>query len=199
MTRVTTWNGHTNRTSRIRESLVSVETKQSLTMSTKKNKPKTEMKTRKVAKATENPEREQDTLADFAEEVLGHVSKGDTFELVEKKGANHGLSQRGGVYRAMFYRNGVMIARSTKQNDISKAREVRDSVFDLLEKKHGAKWRGSRSSDLIASAKADPEGMDGIYESTIYRVSLAGITYTTTTNLDLAKKRRNEAIKHLSL
>ncbi len=199
MTRVTTWNGHTNRTYRIRESLVSVETTQSLTMSTKKNKPKTKMKTRKVAKTTENPERTQVTLADLAKEVLGHVSEGDIFELVEKKGEDYGLSQRGGVYRAMFYRNGVMIARSTKQTDISRSREVRDAVFDLLEKKHGAEWRGSRSSDLIASAKANPDGMDGIYEATIYRVSLAGVTYTTTTNLDLAKKRRNEAIKNLGL
>lgn len=115
------------------------------------------------------------------------------YEIPAIKHSKSGLVKRGRYYAVLYYENGSLKSRSTGTTNLRDARENRDSLYKSL-LKQGATIKGSKKPALD-EAKADPEGMACIYETTSYKVVVDGVHVVTTTDKTKAIRDRNAYIK----
>lgn len=114
-------------------------------------------------------------------------------ELPQLKHKKSGLRKRGRYYFVLYYVDGKLKTWGTGETNLPRAISQRD-WFHKRRLDEGATYKGGKSPALSA-AKADPNGMDCIYETTTYKVVVEGEHVITTTNKQKAIDSRNDYIK----
>lgn len=115
-------------------------------------------------------------------------------KLPKIKDHKSGLRMAGKKWRVLYYEDGKLKTAPTGMTNLADATSARDKMHKVWVELHNATYNGGIKPALQAAID-NPEGMACIYECMTYHVAVDGVNVTTTTNLKLARDRRNAYIK----
>jgi hypothetical protein len=113
-------------------------------------------------------------------------------KLPQIKHRKSGLKKSGKKWVVLYYEDDKLKSWNTHETNLTRAISRRDE-FHTHQIKHGATYMGGTLA-VVEAAKADPEGMAGIYESVTYKVTIGGVNVICTTDKQKAIDSRNEYI-----